>query len=104
MKGVPFFNRGYTEDRKKTKLLEAQNQNIDSKRFSKQNVPPDNVFRFFETLHITATKHICLTQAVILPSTSNLLSNFIATSAVLCNNMRPQVKIVSNVRAVNSPG
>ena len=88
VKGVPFFNTGYTEDRKKTVLLEAQN--IDSKRFSKQNVPPDNVFLFFETLHITATRHICLTQAVILSSTSNLLSNIIATIAALCNNMRPQ--------------
>ena len=43
---------------------------IDSKRFSKQNVPPDNVF-LFEILHITAARHICLTQGVILSSTSN---------------------------------
>ena len=54
---------------------------IDSKRFSrKQNVSPDNAI-LFETFHITPRRHICLTQAVILSSTSN----FFATIATLCN-------------------
>ena len=67
--------------KKKKKLLEAQNLNIDSKRFSrKENVSPVNVF-LFETLHITHRKHICLSQAVILSSTRN----FVATIATLCN-------------------
>ena len=40
------------------KFLEAQNLNIDSKRFSrKQNVLPDNVF-LFETLHVTPAAEI----------------------------------------------
>ena len=54
---------------------------IDSKRFSrKQNDSPDNAI-LFETFHITPRRHICLTQAVILSSTSN----FFATIATLCN-------------------
>ena len=48
------------------KLLEAQNLNIDSRRFSReQNVSPDNVF-LLETSHVTHRRHICLRQAVIL--------------------------------------
>ena len=54
---------------------------IDSKRFSrKQNVSPDNGI-LFETFHVTPRRHICLTQAVILSSTSN----FFTTIATLCN-------------------
>ena len=65
------------------KLLKAQNLNIVCKRFSrKQNVLPDNVF-LFKTLHVTPRRHICLTQAVILSSTSN----FFATIAALWKNM-----------------
>ena len=69
------------------KLLEAQHLDIDSKQFSrKQNVSPGDVF-LFETLHnytVSVTKgHTCLTQAVILSSTSI----FITTLTVLCNNM-----------------
>ena len=37
----------------------------------------------FETLHIAPTRHICLTQAVILSSTSN----FFTTIAPLCNDV-----------------
>ena len=65
----------------------ARKFNIDSKCFSeKQNVSQDNAF-LFETLHTTPTRHICLTQAAILSSTSNFLA-----SAALSDNMRPQVK------------
>ena len=54
-----------------------------------------NVF-LFETLHITSRRRICLTQAVILSSTSNSLSNFIANISALCSNLTSQVKITSN--------
>ena len=78
---------------KNNKLLEAQNLNIDSKRFSReQNVSPDNVF-LLETLHITHRRHICLRQAVIL----SFVSTFFATIVALCSNMRPHVKITTNV-------
>ena len=50
--------------------------------FKKAKVSPDNVF-LFETLHIKLRRHICLTQAVVLSSTSN----FFATIASLCNNL-----------------
>ena len=44
-----------SSQKKKYRLLEAQNLDIDSKRFSgKQNVSPDNVF-LFETWHNTVT-------------------------------------------------
>ena len=57
------------------------NVSIDSKCFSrKQNVSPDNGI-LFETFHITPRRHICLTEAVILSSTSN----FFTTIATLCN-------------------
>ena len=59
---------------KKQKLLEAQNFNIGNKRFPRKK----NVF-LFKILHITPRKHICLTQAVILSSTSN----FFATGRTL---------------------
>ena len=81
------------------KFLEAQNLNIDSKRFSrKQNVLPDNVF-LFETLHVTPRRHICLTQAVILSPTSD----FFATVAALCNDIRLQVKIRTIVYIFHLP-
>ena len=54
--------------------------------FGKQNLSPDNVF-LFETLHTTPMRHISLTQAVILSSTSN----FFASIAVLCNKMCLQI-------------
>jgi len=45
-----------------------------SKRFSrKQSVSTDNVF-LFKTLHIKPRGQLCLTQAVILSSTSNFTS------------------------------
>ena len=70
---------------KNNKLLEAQNSNTDNKRFSRrQNIPLDNVF-LFKTLYIISRKHVCLTQSVILSSTSN----FFATIATHCNYMRP---------------
>ena len=63
---------------KKNKLLNAQNSN------RRQNITLDNVF-VFETLCIIPRKDVCLTQAVILSSTSN----FFATIATHCNNMQP---------------
>ena len=42
----------------------------------------------FETLHIRLRRHICLTQVVILSSTSN----FFATIASLCNNVTTSSK------------
>ena len=68
--------------KKNNKLLEAQNLNIENKRFSRKR----NVF-LFEILHITPRRHIYLKQAVIWSSTSNVY----VTIAALCNNMRPQV-------------
>ena len=58
----------------------------------KWNVSLDNVF-MFETLHVTPRRHICLTQAAILSSTSN----FFATIAAFCNIQQPQVKNRTNV-------
>ena len=67
--------------KKNNKFLGAQNLNLDSKHFSrKQNISPASVL-LFETLNITPRRYICLTQAVILSSTSN----FFATIAALCN-------------------
>ena len=67
--------------KKNNELLKAQNLNIDSRHFSrKQNVSPVNVF-LFETLHKIPRGHICLTQDVILSTTSN----FFATIAMFCN-------------------
>ena len=41
------MNQSVARKKKKCRLLEAQNLDIDSKRFSgKQNVSPDNVFLF----------------------------------------------------------
>ena len=49
---------------------------------------------FFSKHYIqTARRHICLTQACILSSTSN----FFATIAAPYNNMLPQVKNITNV-------
>ena len=70
-------------------------------RFSrKQHVSSDNV-SLCETLNITPRRYtcICSTKAVILSSTSN----FYATIAALCNNMRPQVKVITNVAHSNGP-
>ena len=79
-------------EKKNNKLLEAQNIGLIQTFSKKQNVSPDNVF-LFKTLHIKLRRHICLTQAVILSTTSN----FFATIALLCNNVRPQVKIITNI-------
>ena len=49
----------------------------------------ENVF-LFETLHITPRRHICLTQAVILSSTSNFIATkcaFIMTSSQKLTNI-----------------
>ena len=58
----------------------------------KQNVSQDNVF-LFETLHTTPWRHICLIQAVIFSSTDTLF----AAIAALSNNMRLQIKNVTNI-------
>ena len=72
-------------------LLEAQNSNIDSKCISrKQNFSPDVMFA---TLDITPRGHICLTEAVILSSTSN----FFVTIALLCNNIMTSKQKFNNV-------
>ena len=88
---------GQSATRKKNeKLLEAQKFNIDSKRFSlKQNFSPGNVF-VHETLHTIPMRHISLTQAVILSSTSN----FFAAIAALSNIMRLQVKYLTIIPRV----
>ena len=74
-------------------VIRSTKFNIDSKPFSgTQNVSPDNVF-LFETLHTTSRRHISLTQAVILSSTSN----FFTPIAALCNIMRRQAKNITTV-------
>lgn len=71
--------------------LKQKNLNNDSKRFlRKQNLQPDNVL-LFETLLLTPRSHIWLTKAAILSYTSN----FFATIATHCNNLRPQVKNIT---------
>ena len=85
-KGYHFSIEGVQKLVRKESFLKLKIKfSIDSKRFSKQNVSPNNVFRF-ETLHITSRRRICPTQAVILSSTRNSLSNFSATISALCNN------------------
>ena len=69
--------------KKNNQLLPAQNLDSDSKCFSrKQNVSPHNVFYL---KLITPRRHTCLTQAVILSFTNNL----VATIVVLCKNRQP---------------
>ena len=47
----------------------------------------------FATLHITLRRHICLTEAIILSSTSN----FFTTIASLCNNIMTSKQKFNNV-------
>ena len=54
------------------------------------NISQNNVF-LLKTF--TPRRLICLTQAVILSSATN----FFATIAPLCNNVKPQVKITTNI-------
>ena len=54
---------------------------------------------FYSTLDTAIGWHISLTQAVILSFTSN----FFATIAPLSNNMRPQVKSITIVKAFSPP-
>ena len=69
--------------KKNNQLLPAQNLDSDSKCFSrKQNVSPHNVFYL---KLITPRRHTCLTQAVILSFTNNL----VATIVVFCKNRQP---------------
>ena len=80
--------KSYLKQRDKIQI-----QIIDSKHLSrKQNVSLYDVF-LFETLHIIPTRHIFLTQGV----TWSSPSNFIATIAMLCNNIQSQVKSVTSV-------
>ena len=82
------FSCSQSAAHKKQSVTQSKKFDIDGKRFSgMQNISPDNIFPF-KTLHTTPRRHVSLTQAVILSSTSN----FFTTIAVICNNMWPQVK------------